>query len=524
MAASSRHGSSLRGRLHHVVPPRHPAIPSTTVMAGHDGSSDDIDISTHHHPQYHYHPKRQITPLGYAVIAIMLLAEYMTWMRMNGEIVENIVTNTSSKKEKQGMRVNFNITFPALHCEDVHLDVINTAGDTQLDVSTLVKQRLHLEDGTPIKQSSIELSSKRMTMANDAAKESTYELSYDTNDDFDNSSDEYCGPCYGAKNLPDNCCNTCDEVIKAHEERKWIKNGDTEDILNSAEQCIKEGRGKATMQQRSIPSQIKLTKGGEGCNLSGHFTIDQAAAGNFHVAMGTALDRDGKHVHQFIPEDRVNFNTSHVIHELSFGDDVDISREWCNTIISSRSAANNENSMSLNGVSKMVTRDTGTTGLFQYFIKVLPAIYTGDIVQDVIKEEQPTALSSSQSQKRLKINRYFYTERFLPLFGDVGHDDATNTQIQMDDTPPKHNQGMSSPLLRGKTSGTSESTNTELHHQKSVITEQNLYESSYNNILPGVFFVYEIYPFAMEVTKRSVPLVQLCMWMAATVLIVMGLS
>ncbi len=42
-------------------------------------------------------------------------------------------------------------------------------------------------------------------------------------------------------------------------------------------------------------------------------------AGNFHVAMGEAMERDGRHIHQFMPEDAPNFNCSHIIHELSFG-------------------------------------------------------------------------------------------------------------------------------------------------------------------------------------------------------------
>ena len=53
------------------------------------------------------------------------------------------------------MKVNLNITFPALHCNDVHLDVIDVAGDSQLEISDkMFKQRLNL-DGNPRSNSKI---------------------------------------------------------------------------------------------------------------------------------------------------------------------------------------------------------------------------------------------------------------------------------------------------------------------------------------------------------------------------------
>ena len=38
-----------------------------------------------------------------------------------------------------------------------------------------------------------------------------------------------------------------------------------------------------------------------------------------------------------------------------------------------------------------------------------------------------------------------------------------------------------------------------------------------NSILPGVFFIYEIYPFAVEVRKTSVPFTHLLIRIMATV-------
>ncbi len=47
------------------------------------------------------------------------------------------------------MKVQLNVTFPALHCDDVHLDVIDMTGDLQLELSDkMFKQRLH-KNGRP---------------------------------------------------------------------------------------------------------------------------------------------------------------------------------------------------------------------------------------------------------------------------------------------------------------------------------------------------------------------------------------
>jgi hypothetical protein len=42
-------------------------------------------------------------------------------------------------------------------------------------------------------------------------------------------------------------------------------------------------------------------------------------AGNFHIAMGKGVERNGRYIHSFLEEDLPNFNVSHIIHQLSFG-------------------------------------------------------------------------------------------------------------------------------------------------------------------------------------------------------------
>ena len=330
------------------------------------------------------------------------------------------------------------------------------AGDSQLDLSdNLFKQRLNLNG-------SIKTRSKIATEANikhDEDKKRQEALKKELPID-------YCGPCYGAHEKEEDCCNTCDEVIAAYKNKRWNDGA----VMSLAEQCIREGRGK---------NEPKKMTGGEGCNLHGHFVVNRVA-GNFHIAMGEGVDRDGRHIHQFLPEDRINFNASHTVHELVFSDE-----EYGGMTKVIADVVPGERSM--NSVNKLVTEETGTTGLFQYFIKVVPTMYKGDILDELKLPYK------SKENKVLETNRFFYTERFRPLIGEV-HEEAI-----LSGDPDR---GMAGAHVGGKTGGT-------LH-------EKMEHHDTQNAILPGVFFVYEIYPFAVEVTKNEVPLTHLLIRIMAT--------
>ena len=370
------------------------------------------------------------------------------------------------------MKVHLNITFPALHCNDVHLDVIDVAGDSQLEISDkMFKQRLNL-DGS-IRSKNLIATEANIKAEEDKKHRETLAKKIP---------DDYCGPCYGAHEKDDDCCNTCDDVLAAYKKKRWNENA----VQPLAEQCIREGRGK---------NEPKRMTGGEGCNLSGHFTVNKVA-GNFHIAMGEGVDREGRHIHQFLPEDRINFNASHIINDLSFLDDEygDVIGEGFKAEISKKGGINGERSM--NGVNKYVSEDTGTTGLFQYFIKVVPTKYKGDIIDDLGAQVggRGSGGQGNGDDKILETNRYFYTERFRPLIGEV-HEEAI-----LSGDPDR---GMAGAHVGGKTGGT-------LH-------EKMAHHEAQNAVLPGVFFIYEIYPFAVEVTKNSVPFMHLWIRIMATV-------
>lgn len=391
--------------------------------------------------------------IAYGLIVVLVLAETANWLNVNyhQSSVEHIAVDTSLGKR---MRVNLDITFPSLSCEDLHVDIMDVAGDSQLDVvDTMVKRRLNR---------------KGLVMGKEEIVESNaHQLKEEKKKEVINQPlpEDYCGPCYGASETEDQCCNTCDELIEAYKAKRWR----TEVVVQAAEQCIREGRDK------SVPKKMRR---GEGCNLQGHFMVNRVG-GNFHIAMGEGVERDGRHIHTFNPEDTHNFNASHVVNHLSFGPEPDGGS-------SSRSSSNSELT-ALNGVSKIVTKEYGTTGLFQYFIKVVPTKY---------KNAGPRNID-------VETNRYFYTERFRPLMKEYFDDDDLTVQDEIgdDDESPDPDKKLTS-VQAGHVGG-------HAHHDHHNVKK--------NSVLPGVFFIYEIYPFEVEISKMTVPLTHLWIRIMATV-------
>lgn len=379
------------------------------------------------------------------LIALLLIAETVNWLDQNSLTTEHINVDTSLGKR---MRVNINITFHALACEDLHVDAMDVAGDSQINVEdTLVKRKLHL-DGRPLSYEEIRVETNAHRQRQEAKERLLKE----------EIQDSYCGPCYGAQEEDGECCQTCDEVIDAYNKKKWRSDA----LFLTAEQCIREGRDK---------KEPKLMTQGQGCQLSGYMTVNRVA-GNFHIAMGEGIERNGRHIHTFVPEDAPNFNASHTIYELSFGPD-----------------GQQNNGSPLNGVSKIVKDEHGTTGLFQYFIKVVPTNYIG--LGDGKKQAK-----NSKIPTIVETNRYFYTERFRPLMGE----EALDTSVGFNNKE----QGEDAKQTMAHAGHGGGHSNKEHHRVQ-------------NAVLPGVFFIYEIYPFAVEISKNSVPFTHLLIRLMASV-------
>ena len=116
---------------------------------------------------------------------------------------------------------------------------------------------------------------------------------------------------------------------------------------------------------------------GEGCRVHGTMVVNKVS-GNFHIAHGESIIRDGRHIHQFVPAEAPGFNVSHTIHHISFGHPYP------------KMPKN-----PLDGKVRVVYEGVGT-GLYQYFIKIIPTVYEHDYGLSIT-------------------NQYTVTERFRPL-------------------------------------------------------------------------------------------------------------
>ena len=121
---------------------------------------------------------------------------------------------------------------------------------------------------------------------------------------FKNRPADYCGSCYGAESADLTCCNSCETIREAYRKKGWAFSPS-----DSIEQCAQE------TLERKLRAEKK-----EGCNMHG-FVLVNKVAGNFHFAPGKSYQQANRHVHDFMSFEASQYNVSHVIHRLGFGED-----------------------------------------------------------------------------------------------------------------------------------------------------------------------------------------------------------
>lgn len=213
-------------------------------------------------------------------------------------------------------------------------------------------------------------------------------------------------------------------MLSRYSSRGWA----TKDIRRDSEQCKREQN-----------NPLLAVKDDEGCNLSGFMLVNKVA-GNFHVALGESVVRDGRFIHQFQPQDAPKFNTSHTVHSLSFG------VEYPGMPVNP-----------MDGVTKLADKEQGT-GLYQYFIKLVPTVY------------------ESKGDDNIVTNQFSYTERFRPLASSMGG--ARNVQKDTKEEDKDH-PGHDDHNKHGSS-----------HHQPVATT-----------VLPGVFWVYDLSAFQIQIQQ-----------------------
>lgn len=366
-----------------------------------------MDVFTKFHDEDKVQTSRGATMALFSWILVLVLVCSETYEFMTAPTKEHLVVDTSLGEK---LNITIDLTFHALTCADVHVDAMDVAGDNQMQVEhNMLKQRLSAEGqpiGFPFLEDPTDFESKRAGALAAA------------------SPSDYCGSCFDAstargkdKGASPSCCNSCEDVLAAYRSQRLALGR----IKSTAPQC---------QPGFKVPVSVGPMQKGEGCNLNGFMSVNKVA-GNFHIAFGDSVVKDGRHIHQFIPSEAPFFNVSHSISHISFGD------EYPGRV------------NPLDGKVKYVSQELGT-GLFQYFIKVIPTNYKG------------------RKGNVIRTNRISVTERFKPL----------------------HKEG--EVRLEGDSHAHADQT----------------------SVLPGVFFIYDLSPFNVEVSTVTTPfshfVVKLC--------------
>ncbi|XP_042514902.1 endoplasmic reticulum-Golgi intermediate compartment protein 3-like [Macadamia integrifolia] len=285
-----------------------------------------------------------ITLVSAFFMLLLFLSELRIYLHT---VTETKLTVDTSRGET--LRVNFDVTFPALACSLLSVDAMDISGEQHYDIKhDIIKKRIdHV--GNVIESRSDGIGAPKI------------ERPLQRHGGRLDHNETYCGSCFGAEVADDDCCNSCEEVREAYRKKGWaLTNTDLID------QCKREG----------FVQKIKEEEG-EGCNIHGFVEVNKVA-GNFHFAPGKSFHLSNIHVLDLLAVQAENYNISHKINHLSFGEEIP-------GIVNP-----------LDGVSW--TQPT-SSGMYQYFIKIVPTIYT------------------NRRGRRINSNQFSVTEHFRSADG-----------------------------------------------------------------------------------------------------------
>ncbi|XP_047342148.1 endoplasmic reticulum-Golgi intermediate compartment protein 3-like [Impatiens glandulifera] len=261
-----------------------------------------------------------ITLASSIVMLLLFFSELRLYLHAATET--KLVVDTS---RGETLRINFDVTFPALACSVLSLDAMDISGEQHLDVKhDIIKHRLDVH-GNVIESKPDGIGAPKI------------EKPLQRHGGRLEHNETYCGSCFGAEVSDDECCNTCEEVREAYRKKGWAVSNP--DLLD---QCKREG----------FLQKIK-DEDGEGCNIYGFLEVNKVA-GNFHFAPGKSFHQSGVHVHDLLTFQKDTFNISHTINRLSFG-------EYFPGVV--------------NPLDRVNWIQETPSGMYQYFIKVVPTVY-----------------------------------------------------------------------------------------------------------------------------------------------------
>ncbi|XP_042056935.1 endoplasmic reticulum-Golgi intermediate compartment protein 3-like [Salvia splendens] len=262
-----------------------------------------------------------ITLASSIVMLLLFVSELRLYLHA---VTETKLVVDTSRAER--LRINFDVTFPALPCSIVSLDAMDISGEQHLDVRhDIIKKRID-SLGNVIETRADTIGSPKIDRP---LQKHGGRLEHN---------ETYCGSCFGAEASDDDCCNNCEEVREAYSKKGWaLSNPDMID------QCKREG----------FLQKIKDEEG-EGCNIYGFLDVNKVA-GNFHFAPGKSFQQSNSHVHDLLSFQKDSFNLTHKINRLAYGD-------FFPGVVNPLDGAE-------------WTQHT-SNAMYQYFLKVVPTVFT----------------------------------------------------------------------------------------------------------------------------------------------------
>ncbi|XP_061367863.1 uncharacterized protein LOC133310873, partial [Gastrolobium bilobum] len=140
--------------------------------------------------------------------SILMLLLFISELRLylHAATETKLVVDTS---RGETLRINFDVTFPALACSILSLDAMDISGEQHLDVKhDIIKKRLDSHGNV-------------IETRQDGIGAPKIEKPLQRHGGRLEHNETYCGSCYGAEGSDEDCCNNCEEVREAYQKKGW---------------------------------------------------------------------------------------------------------------------------------------------------------------------------------------------------------------------------------------------------------------------------------------------------------------
>lgn len=257
-------------------------------------------------------------------------------------IVDNMFVNTT---QVGVIKAAFDLSFPDIPCARLTIDAVDEMGAPQPHaVHQVYKHKLD-KGGARVGEARRQWSGEGMRSEEDVQDLArTHFLHLETMRKTMLERGPKCGNCYGAGDS-DECCNTCQEVEAAYDRKGWRFH------RGGIAQCHFESLHETEEEQGAEEG---------GCQIYGDLLLDRNP-GSFHIVPHKSVQQNGlknglESLLELLSFTFDNFNISHTVDALSFGDSFPGVRS------------------PLDGQVRMLN---DTHGMYQYYVKVVPTRYRG---------------------------------------------------------------------------------------------------------------------------------------------------